>query len=244
MQNDGVREVNQLLLPMDHVDLLICDEGEFIYQAADNLQSISGCHFHGLRDNPIKLVEIPLGLVIGVSFVPWGYQPFVATSMQQFRNKIVPISEIDHRWANEIEAVIRQKTALDIVLNQIFSALEGAATLKNNAEKAFEQIISFLQSDTSSVAAFATESGIDQKHLQRLFSTYVGIPPKEFLKLYRFEKASRSVMFEEKPYLDIAFENAYYDQPHMVREFKRYTGVSPRHFKKAEPALKSHLKFK
>lgn len=66
------------------------------------------------------------------------------------------------------------------------------------------------------------------RQLERNFKQYIGISPKEFINLVRFQftlpllknTCGRSLS-------DIAFDCGYYDHSHLTNEIKHYTGVTP-----------------
>ena len=66
-------------------------------------------------------------------------------------------------------------------------------------------------------------------HLNRSFSTQVGLPPHEFQNQLRIEKAAKLIA-QKKPLAEIAFETGFSDQSHFNRFFKRYVGVTPKRF--------------
>jgi AraC-like DNA-binding protein len=67
------------------------------------------------------------------------------------------------------------------------------------------------------------------KQLERNFNQYVGITPKEFLNLVRFQCVLPAIKnrSSKDSLSDVAFENGYYDHAHLANEVKRYTGVAP-----------------
>ena len=73
------------------------------------------------------------------------------------------------------------------------------------------------------------DTGISARHLRRLFDFYIGVAPKEFHKIMRFQKLlrrspTRAMLRDEKFYYDLG----YYDQSHFVKDFKSLYGVVPR----------------
>ena len=73
----------------------------------------------------------------------------------------------------------------------------------------------------------ATEFGFSERYIQRLFSSYVGISPKSFFSVQRFNKSLELVRLANTSLTNIAYECGYYDQAHFIKEFKSYTGISP-----------------
>jgi len=74
-----------------------------------------------------------------------------------------------------------------------------------------------------------SEFGVSARQLRRLTKQHIGLLPKDFGRILRFQSALKemSVSQHSKSYLD-----HYYDQPHFVREFKRFSGVTPNQFRK------------
>jgi AraC-like DNA-binding protein len=85
----------------------------------------------------------------------------------------------------------------------------------------------------SGVAAVARALGVSERQLERRFLARVGVTPKRFATLRRFEHAVARAA--TAPSLTAAALDAgYYDQSHFIRDFRRFAGSSPReHFRRA-----------
>jgi AraC-like DNA-binding protein len=73
---------------------------------------------------------------------------------------------------------------------------------------------------------------ISERTFERRFSRYVGISPKLFSKICRFDSSVRQL--EQGVYdklSDIAYENGYADQSHFVRTFKEFTNETPSEYR-------------
>lgn len=69
------------------------------------------------------------------------------------------------------------------------------------------------------------------RNFERHFKQRMGISPKYYIKVMRFENAFRSK--NKNPHLDwlsIAFNCGYYDYQHLVRDYKDLTGLTPNQF--------------
>ncbi|MBE8719159.1 helix-turn-helix transcriptional regulator [Sphingobacterium pedocola] len=67
------------------------------------------------------------------------------------------------------------------------------------------------------------------RQLERNFKKFVGLSPKEYSNIIRFQNALNIIKNsdENRSFLDIAFECGYYDHSHLTNEIKRNTGLSP-----------------
>lgn len=67
------------------------------------------------------------------------------------------------------------------------------------------------------------------RQLERHFKKHIGLSPKEYSNIIRFQNALGMIKNSEadRSLLDIAFECGYYDHSHLANEIKRHTGLSP-----------------
>ena len=94
-----------------------------------------------------------------------------------------------------------------------------------------------------SAAEMASVACLGERQFLRIFRNYVGIPPKQFLRLRRFHHALQSMQEtanaqrlktnDQRPIdlLSIALDHGYYDLSHMALEFQQMGCVSPSHFR-------------
>ena len=76
-----------------------------------------------------------------------------------------------------------------------------------------------------------SEMKISERSLERLIKQYVGISPKAYSRIVRFQsglEAFRKNNF--KTLTDVAYQNDYFDQSHFIREFKAFTGMNPKQY--------------
>jgi AraC-like DNA-binding protein len=80
-----------------------------------------------------------------------------------------------------------------------------------------------------SVRALAEKYFTTTRQLERAFNQQMGISPKEFINLVRYQTTFREIKNNtaQKSLLQIAFECGYYDHSHLTNEIKRYTGTAP-----------------
>ncbi|MBT1705430.1 helix-turn-helix transcriptional regulator [Chryseosolibacter indicus] len=67
------------------------------------------------------------------------------------------------------------------------------------------------------------------RQLERNFKKYIGLSPKEYSNIIRFQHALSIIKNSagNRCLLDIAFACGYYDHAHLTNEIKRNTGLSP-----------------
>jgi len=79
------------------------------------------------------------------------------------------------------------------------------------------------------VRTLAQRHFITTRQLERNFRQHIGISPKEFINLIRYQFTLPVIQNKsaDRSLSDIAFEYGYYDHAHLTNEIKRYTGLTP-----------------
>lgn len=119
-----------------------------------------------------------------------------------------PLAQITGRWqacpAADFEAIERRLSAATD-LGVLGLAIIGAPT----------------------VAAMNATTGMAPRALQRWFAAHVGVPPRAYLRLLRFQKAFETLPGETS-LAGHAADGGFADQAHMAREFRELAGVPAR----------------
>jgi len=88
----------------------------------------------------------------------------------------------------------------------------------------------------TTVAALSAASGFTRQHLARKFRHSLGVSPKLFCRLVRFQNAlTRVLLSPPDDWAAAAVDLGYYDQAHLIAEFKEFTGYTPTGFPVARP---------
>lgn len=83
-------------------------------------------------------------------------------------------------------------------------------------------------SGSVSISALAKELEISRKHLSVSFREMVGLAPKTYAQVCRFQVAARRIALRPEPaWSEIALDCGYFDQAHFNRDFRRFSGYTP-----------------
>lgn len=87
------------------------------------------------------------------------------------------------------------------------------------------------------------EVGLSQKSLIQQFRKLIGITPKEFVQLKRFQKfiGLLSDGADISSLTSLAFECGYFDQSHCIREFRKFTGTTPTDYLKNRSGYDNYM---
>lgn len=78
------------------------------------------------------------------------------------------------------------------------------------------------------ITDLATRMNVSVRQLERDFLREMGITPKRFARVARFQAAlDARVGGPDRSWVDIANESGYHDQMHLVHDFHAFSGLSP-----------------
>jgi methylphosphotriester-DNA--protein-cysteine methyltransferase len=79
-----------------------------------------------------------------------------------------------------------------------------------------------------SIRALSYQIGVSQNYLGAQFKQFVGVPPKEVARFYRFAHALRLIDVAQPVDLTwVAHQSQFYDQSHFNKDFVAFTGLNP-----------------
>lgn len=92
------------------------------------------------------------------------------------------------------------------------------------------------------VGMLVEESGYSHRRFIALFRRAVGLTPKVFWRVRRFQRAiARITAASETSLAELALDEGYSDQPHFNREFREFTGLTPSQYREIAPASGNHV---
>ena len=78
------------------------------------------------------------------------------------------------------------------------------------------------------ITALARDAGLSVRQFERCFAQQVGVHPKLYARIVRFEAAlDRKARSPHRSWTEVAHESGYYDQMHMIHDFEDFTGGTP-----------------
>lgn len=172
--------------------------------------------------------------IFSVLFKPHGAMMFFSLPLNQLKDQSVALSDIAGKEANILEEQILNSKSNQERIEYIEKFL-----LKKLIEKEyydFKRINSVIHKIICSkgeitVDEMSHEACFSNKQLERKFSKYIGMSPKQYLKIVRFQKVLKTKELNpEFSLTTLAHECGYYDQAHFIKDFKIITGMTPKSF--------------
>ena len=93
-------------------------------------------------------------------------------------------------------------------------------------EHAIDQLLRSPQGMT--VRDIAWRIGITNKHLISLFDKFIGLKPKAFGRICRFQHTLHVIENAKPPvWSHVAVDTGHADQAHLIKEFRHFCGLTP-----------------
>jgi AraC-like DNA-binding protein len=224
-------------LPDGNVNIVIdlTDYPKYIYDN-ETLKEIQACRnvwFSGIRNNYITIPSGRDSEMFVINFHKGKAYPFVQMPLNELTDSVVDgdlvltneIMEL-REMILETPSIIGKFITVENFLNKKFC---NKLIVNPFIEFAVNKIV--LSPNQMSIEHISNKVGYSQKHLIKLFKDNVGLTPKGFLKIIRFQKAIVEISAAKVPdWTGIAFESGYYDQAHFINDFKAFSGFTPKQY--------------
>lgn len=177
--------------------------------------------------------------LFAVVFQPYAMPLFFNLPAFDFFNHQIPLKEA----LPEIGAELSNKIEEASTFHQRVFVLECFFLRQLKKYSSFDYLprlqdsLNQLNREAVSTSQLAENACLSRKQYERVFQKFIGLPPRQFIKVLRLQKALwHKKMAPCENLSSIAVSSGYFDQSHMVREFKSLTGMTPKHyFSNCEP---------
>ncbi|MCF8260047.1 MAG: AraC family transcriptional regulator [Melioribacteraceae bacterium] len=165
-----------------------------------------------------------------VQFKPGGTVPFFDFPINEVSGKVV---QADLILGNGFLSFREQLLEADsptkkfIVADNFFKSLSKTFTEPDPSIRfALDQLTS--DSCNLTIAEIRQKIGYSHKHFIHLFEKQVGLTPKYFSRIIKFQKVLVEIGNKKNlNWSNLALELGYYDQAHFINDFKKFSGINP-----------------
>ncbi len=171
--------------------------------------------------------------VLVTRFHPYAGALFFSNQASQFTNDSIDLCDIFNNESIELRDRLMEQPPLQQKIKLLEAFL--MKRLKNGEKRMdkFKLVESLCSSiydaeDSFRIENLAAQYGFSERYIQKLFLEWVGLTPKRFQSIHRFNKSLELIQSSNSTLTSIAHECGYYDQAHFIKEFKSYAGMTPK----------------
>jgi AraC-like DNA-binding protein len=185
--------------------------------------------FIGQAREPVLLRTGLKSEVVGVRFRPAGAERFLKFCMAETTNQIFDLTELPLTSAKELTEQVSCCRSSEERLKFVKKFLENRL-LDSSPDLLLHHIIRFISERYGSIELrdIAREFHISERQIERRFQNGVGLNPKYFARIVRFQSVLKAGRDRSQWNLtDLAMRFGYFDQSHFIKEFKQFSGLAP-----------------
>ncbi|MBX7150901.1 helix-turn-helix domain-containing protein [bacterium] len=166
--------------------------------------------------------------LLGIRFHPGGAFPFFKFPQSEITDRIfniedlIPFSDFFSELYDQSSTLCRKK----IIETWLSTSLRSNKNDFQLTQWATQAILA--RNGVINLKNFLQTLGISERQMERLFKNQVGLSPKMFARIIRFQSIFRALESESATdWSPLAFECGYYDQSHFLKDFKSFAGELP-----------------
>ncbi len=225
------------LLPDGNAQLIIELDGEYRRIQDTNQQShlyFRSAWITGIQTKPVIYHSEQHASTLCIQFEADGLHALLGIPATEVSDKMIDASLLLGRSVIQLREYL-----LDCDKPfQIFNAAADYLKQRLIVSKAERNIVNYIAKNVClenlSHTEMSRKSGYSRKHLIQVFKKHVGLSPKKYQRIFRFNRALSLLHSANSPiYADIAAQCLYFDQSHFSKEFGLFAGTTPGSYQKS-----------
>ena len=208
------------ILPDGCVDIIFNFEDDYRTNDGTILMKSEAIYLIGTMMRFKEYKTIGKAKLLGIRFKPGAFSYFFKlSSLHEFTDQSIELKNI------ALPAIHYIDEYTSAYLNQFF--LHKLSPPKYSIISIIKDIQN--QNGQLKVNDLAKKYFTTPRQLERHFKNSVGVSPKDFISLVRYQFANWKIKNNTsgKCLAELAFESGYYDHAHLTKEIKRFTGSVP-----------------
>jgi AraC-like DNA-binding protein len=207
-----------------------------------------GAAMHGPHDRPSLIDPADQRRIVWVAFRAGGSYPFVPTDAVDLRSSLV---DLDDLWERNGGTRFRERLlsapSPEEVLQEVDRYLLRCVTRPLECDAATATAAADLHHGAT-VAATADRLGWTPRRLGREFTRRIGLAPKRFARVRRFQRLVRAAAAMANPagpfrpdWARLAADHGYHDQAHLIHDFRSLAGTTPGSYRPRSSSEPNHV---
>ena len=233
--SDAPGHARERIVPSGTVELVVnLHEDAFRIYGADGgaEQRFGGALVSGCYRRAFEIDARAHARIVGVHFRPGGAARLLGAPAGELADAHVSLEAL---WGRPATA-LRERLCAAATARQQFELLEGAliarlpapARARARPRDIVGAALAALEQPSVEVGGVARALGLSHRRFIEVFVEDVGMSPKRFAMVRRFQRARAAALQSASPaWARIALEHGYYDQAHLCRDWVELAGISP-----------------
>jgi len=208
--------------------------GNLTYSSLDQAY-LPQTHLYGVTKTHTDLVFSGYINFLCIIFQPAGARLFFTFPLNELNSSYLPVDLLNDPELNKLEQQVYETQDNLQCVNFIEQFLLRRMYRFNpyNDER-INTAINTIYKGEANVDNLASTVCLGYKQFKRVFTEHIGINPKDFLQIVRFQRLHHLLQkHTPMPVSELAYECGYYDKSHLIKELKQLSGFTPTELTKA-----------
>lgn len=169
---------------------------------------------------------------IVIIFKPGGFYSVFQVSANKLKNCVVNLTDFKNvngaQLIRDCKNAISIKDKISLIDDFFLHCL--VKTKKHTETSKFEELPNYIQERSGAVILdqICEEFSLSMRSVERYFNQYIGISPKEYIDIIRFNSILNYLLKSDLVvWQEIIYTLGYYDQSHFIKSFKAISGFTP-----------------
>jgi len=199
---------------------------------------LSGVVVSGIHSGAFSIDAMQHAAMMGVHFKPAGASAVLGVPLQEFADTHVDLAVL---WSDGAIRELRERLCTATTPHARFNLLERALIERLlTSRRRLHPVVPFAiecfgpDGSGASVRDVTRRSGLSHRRFLTIFRSEVGLPPKAFCRILRFQHVHGIAQrMGQINWADLALTCGFYDQAHLTNEFRRLSGLTPTEYERA-----------
>ena len=225
---------SERILPTGTLELAFnLRQNELLFYDVDhpeNCSQFSGAVVSGAHGRSFVVHPAEATCLIGVHFKPGGAFPFLGLSAGDLADTHVDLETIAGPSAGFLRERLCEATTPAVRFELLEQALLSRLSQGVEHHYAVPAALEMFATNHGGpvVREAAKYLGLSQRRFIQVFKAQVGVTPKLFSRIQRFQQTRTFIQQNPSPnWAELACDSGYFDQSHLIREFIEFSGLTP-----------------
>lgn len=222
------RETNiykrSIVIPDTCMDIMF--EVDFTRNKIDNLfAGVNDSYFETEQTNDKKTLKS----TFAIRFYAWSVTLFTVDSIRDVKNSLSDVDCYFPKLKKEIEPLLFDITDIKKLIPIAEKHLLGRLRIERENHILNDAVRNMILSKGNiRLSQLGKSICISNRQLERVFKENMGISPKKFASLVRYQYLWNHILFKKDfDILDEVYQLGYTDQAHLIKDFKSYHSLTP-----------------
>lgn len=211
---------------------------------ADQFQSFHGGVLNGAFSQYSAIDPTTLVTTMSICFKPGGARLFLPMPACEVTNQVVDLFTL---WGTAADALreqlqVAQTRAEMVRILECFLLAHVAWERTPHPTVPFALTLFQAGKGRRSISEVTSQLGVSPKGFIHLFEEAVGLTPKVFCRLLRFQEALSLIEGGQRTsWADLALDCGYFDQAHFIHDFQAFSGLTPQVYLAQRSPYRNHV---